>query len=316
MKYRSWLIVPGDSDKRLGMAVGTGADVIVVDLADTVAPDAREAARRQAADWLRAHRTNLLEQRRQGRWVRIEALEAGRSRDDLAAVMAGAPDGIVLPRSAGAEAVRQLAAEIYELEQRHGIAANSTRILPVAGETPLAAMRIADYLDSGHQRLAGLTWSAAGLAASLGTARLRDSGASAGAGGGRSDTARFVRAQVLLTAHAGRLMAIDAPCEDFADARIVTQAAREARADGFAGMFASHPDQIAAINAAFTPGQPEIEEARAIVGAFEASPYAGSLPLDGRMIDRADFAVAQRTLAAADADSAAEARRKPILRSA
>lgn len=311
MKHRSWLIVPGNSDKRLGMAVATGADVVVVDLGDTVPLEVKPAARRAAAEWLAAHRTNVLEQRRMGRWVRINAVESGQSGEDLAAVMPSAPDGIILPRASGPEAVRQLAAEVYELEQRHGIAANSTRILPVVGETPRAALEIAHYLEAGHQRLHGMTWSAAGLAASLGGARPRD------IDGGWSDVARHVRAQALLTAHAGRLIAIDAPFEDYEDDNGLARAAQAARADGFTGMFALHPGQVPTINAAFTPGPEELEEARDMVDAFEASPTLGSLPFRGRMVDRSHLELARRAIAQAEAEEAAnEARRKPILRPA
>lgn len=311
MKHRSWLIVPGNSDKRLAMAVATGADVIVVDLADTVPNEVKPEARKAAAEWLAAHRTNLLEQRRMGRWVRINPLESGHSRDDLAAVMPSAPDGIILPKAAGPEAVRQLAAEIYEFEQRHGIAANATRIVPVAGETPHAALGIPGYLESGHQRLHGLTWSASGLAAALGGTRARCED------GGWSDASRFVRVQALLTAHAGRLVAVDAPFEDFEDDKGLARAAQTARADGFTGMLAIHPGQVPTINAAFTPGEAELAEAREIVDAFEDSPHVGSLPFRGRMIDRSHLELARRTLAQAEAEEAAnEARRKPILRPA
>lgn len=311
MKYRSWLIVPGNSDKQLGMAVGTSADVVVVDLVDTVPDEAKGHARQLGAEWLAAHRTNLLEQRRLGRWVRINPPGSGHARDDLQAVMPSAPDGIILPRASGPEAVRQLASEIYELEQRHGIPANSTRIMPVAGETPLSAMRIADYLELAHQRLSGLTWSGAGIAASLGCAQAR------GADGGWNDACRFVRAQTLLTAHASQLMVIDAPFEGLGDKKAMARAARSARADGFVGMFAIHSDQVGAINAAFAPSSEQLEEAREIVSAFEASSHGGSLPFRGRMVDRSHLSQAQRVIDLAEAEAAAaEARRKPILRPA
>ena len=311
MKYRSWLIVPGASEEHLGAAFGTGADVVVVDLADTVPHEGKVQARERGAEWLAAHRTNLFEHRHMSRWVRINALDSGHSRDDLAAVMRGAPDGIILPKAAGPEAVRQLASEIYEFEQRYAIPANSTRIIPVAGETPLSAMRIADYLETAHQRLCGLTWSAAGLALSLGVGGLR------GDDGCSSDAGSFVRAQTLLTAHAGQIVAIDAPCEDFGDEAGVVRAARRARADGFAGMFAVHAGQVGAINAAFRPNAGEIGEAREMIAAFQATPHVGALPFRGRMVDRSDLARAQRMVELVEIEAAMnEARRKPILRPA
>lgn len=309
MKSRSWLFVPGNSDKRLGLAVGTGADVVVVDLDSMVPHEEKPRARILAAEWLAAHRRNVLEQRHMGRWVRINSLDSGHSREDLAAIMPGAPEGIILPKAVGPESVRQLASEIYELEQRHGIPANSTRIIPVAGETPLAALRVTDYLESAHQRLHGLTWSSAGLGTSLGTSCSRHED------GEWSDAARFVRAQVLLTAHASSLFALDAPFEDFEDEKGLVKAARRARADGFAGMFALHPEQVRAINEAFTPSDEEIAEARAIVSAFEETPHVGSLPFQGRMVDRSHLGLAQRTISMFENAGGAD-RRQPILRPA
>jgi len=309
MKNRSWLIVPGNSHERLGEALTTGADVVVIDLEDTVPHEQKPLARRMAADWLATHRSTPLEQRQLNRWVRINSLDSGLARDDLLAVMETAPDGIILPKSAGPEAVRQLASEIYELEQRHMIAANATRIMPVVGETPMAALRITSYLESGHQRLAAFTWSASALSAAINATRVDEKG------GGWTDTFRFVRSQTLLTAHAGQFMAIEAAHGDFEDAKAVSKAAATARADGFTGMFANHPSQVPGINKAFTPSADEIEEARDIVAAFEDNPHVGSLPFRGRMIDKPHLGVARRVLGLAEAAQLGE-RRAPILRPA
>ncbi|WP_238532540.1 HpcH/HpaI aldolase/citrate lyase family protein [Novosphingobium pentaromativorans] len=308
MKYRSWLVVPGSSEKRLGLAMGTGADVVVVDLADTVPDAARREARAMACEWLSVHRRNLLEHRQMGRWVRINALDSGLSRDDLLAVMPGAPDGIILPGATGPEAVRQLASEIYELEQANGIAANSVRIMPVAGDSPRGLFGMAQYLDTPHQRLFGLTWSAAGLGVAMGCSLLH------GAEGERSDAARLVRAQTLLTAHASRTVAVDAPFERFEDDRGLARAAQQARADGFAGMFAIHPGQVATINAAFTPNGEELAQAREILALFSANPDQASLPHQGRMIDRTHLAIARQVIdAAGEGDNAAEGQRLSAL---
>jgi len=309
MKFRSWLIVPGNSAERLGSALTTGADVVVVDLEDTVPHEQKGFARRMAADWLALHRRTPLEQRQIGRWVRVNSLDSGLTREDLAAVMASVPDGIILPKAVGPESVRHLASEIYELEQRSMIPANSTRVIPVAGETPMAAMTIPSYLASGHQRLAGLTWSAAALANAISATRVEERGK------GWSETFRFVRTQTLLAAHAGQYMAIEAPHGDFEDAKGVAKVAGTARADGFTGMFAIHPSQVAAINKAFTPAPEEIEEAREILAAFTANTHVGSLPFRGRMIDKQDLGIARRVLGLADGLQG-EARKPAILRSA
>jgi citrate lyase subunit beta/citryl-CoA lyase len=311
MKYRSWLIVPGNSEKRLGLAMGTGADVVVVDLEDSVPDHARTEARELACEWLAVHRQNVLEYRKLGRWARIGPIDSGHSREDLQAVMPAAPDGIIMTRAAGPDDVRQLASEIYELEQRHGIPANSTRIMPVVGDTPRAAMRIGDYLDTTHQRLHGLTWSASGLSAAIGGSRLRTQD------GGWTDACRFVRAQTLLAACGSQIMAIDAPFESLEDEQGLITAACDACADGFAGMFAVHPEQIPAINAAFTPNAEEVAHAQGLIDAFDENPLTAALSYDGRMVDRTHLAMAQRMVARGETEQLAEAqRRSAILRPA
>lgn len=290
MAMRSWLFVPGDSEKKLSKAAASGADVIVVDLEDSVVPANKAAARDMARTWLDTHRVPLAQDRKLGCWVRINALDTHEWRADLAAVLPGAPDGIMLPKSAGPESVQQLGAELYELEGRSGLVAGSTKILPLVSETAMAALGIAQYAAASLPRLIGLTWGAEDLSAALGATRKRD------AAGVWTDTFRMVRAQTLLTAHARGVMAIDTLHADFADLEGLQAAANAARSDGFGGMLAIHPAQVPVINAAFTPSEAELEEARRIVAAFSQSPDAGALQIDRRMIDRPHLKLAQRLL--------------------
>lgn len=310
MYHRSWLFVPGNSEKKLSKSVQTGADVIVVDLEDSVPADAKPTARHQAASWLGAHRRMIVEHRHTGRWVRINALESRMWREDLAAVMPSAPDGIVLPKASGPEAVRQLAAEIYEFEQRNQIPSGSTKILPLVNETPHAAMTIGAYVEAPHQRLFGLSWEVEQLAAVLGASRTRD------ASGSWSGAFQFARAQTLLTAHACGVVAIDTFSSDFADEEGLRAAAMAARADGFSGMLAIHPEQVPVINEAFTPSEEEVGNARRVVAAFDASPGAGVVRLDGRMIDQPQLRLAHQILEMAEGLGQKGRRREPILRPA
>ncbi len=290
MAIRSWLFVPGDSEGKLAKAATSGADAIVVDLEDSVSAANKAMAREQARTWLTLHRQQVLHDRRLGRWVRINPLDSRHWRDDLIAVLPGAPDGIVLPKAAGPEAVQQLGAELYELEGRSGVQAGSTRILPLVGETASAGLNIAEYAGASLPRLAGLTWGAEDLTAALGATRKRDvSGSWSGAFG-------HVRAQTLLAAHARGVPAFDAVHADYGDEAGLKAAAEAARADGFAGMLAIHPAQIETINQAFTPSDAELADARAVVAAFAASPDAGALQINRRMIDRAHLKLAQRVL--------------------
>ena len=200
--YRSWLFVPGDSEPSWQGDV-IGADVIVVDL------EASVAARRQAggaAAWRRngcgAPPAGPRAAQR-ARWVRINPLDSGLWRDDLVAVMPGAPDGIILPR-------RRVPMRCGSSRQKF---TNSNRPArsgrdrpgssPLAGETRAVGDDHRRYADASLPRLAGLGWGAERLGTALGATRKRD------AKGGWTDAFRFVRAQTLLTAHACGVMAIE-----------------------------------------------------------------------------------------------------------
>ncbi|MCX7285694.1 MAG: CoA ester lyase [Novosphingobium sp.] len=293
MPPRSWLFVPGDSEKKLGKAMSTGAHAVIVDLEDAVSAAAKPQARVLARDWLAAHRQHLTESRPVARWVRINAFDTGMWQEDLAVVMAGAPDGVMLPKCEGPEQLRQLAAEIYELEQRHRIANGVTRILPLVSETARSALTIPAYADAPMPRLAGLTWGAEDLSAVLGASRKRD------ADGAWTDAFRFIRAQCLLVAHAREVWAIDTLNDDFRNEAATQRAAQAARADGFTGMLAIHPSQVAVINAAFAPTEAELAEAQAIIDLFTQNPNVGTLQYNGRMIDQPHLRMAQQLVGSA-----------------
>jgi citrate lyase subunit beta/citryl-CoA lyase len=290
MPMRSWLFVPGDSDSKLEKVVGYGADTVIVDLEDAVAPNEKPRARLLARKFLETHGQSLLAGERMARWVRVNPLDGPLWREDIAAIMPGKPDGIMVPKAAGPEQLQALAAELYEMEPRLGISPGSTQILPLVSETPAAALGVAAYASAPLPRLAGLTWGAEDLSAAIGASRKRD------ADGHWTDTFRMVRAQVLLTAPARGVMAVDTLHADFRDTEGLKRIAAESYADGFAGMLAIHPSQVPVINAAFTPGEAEIAGARAIVNAFAANPGAGTLSLDGRMIDQPHLEQARRLL--------------------
>ncbi|MGV3511123.1 MAG: HpcH/HpaI aldolase/citrate lyase family protein [Novosphingobium sp.] len=290
MPPRSWLFVPGDSDKKLGKAMTTGAHAVIVDLEDAVAPPAKPQARVLARDWLSIHRQHVTENRPVARWVRINAIDTGLWREDLAVVMAGAPDGVMLPKCEGPDQFRMVAAEIYELEQRNRVPNGSTKILPLVSETARSALTIPSYVDEPMPRLAGLTWGAEDLSAVLGASRKRD------AAGSWTDAFRFIRAQCLLVAHAKNVWAVDTLHDDFRDEDGTRRAAEAAKADGFTGMLAIHPSQVPIINAAFAPTEEELAEAHAIVALFSANPYAGTLQYNGRMVDQPHLRMAKQLL--------------------
>lgn len=292
MPIRSWLFVPGDSEAKLAKVAGLGADAIVVDLEDAVAPGAKAAARQNAARFLLVHRTQVLAGNRHRRWVRINALHTPLWRDDLAAVMPAGPRGIMVPKASGPEQLRLLAAELYELEQRNGLPTGSTQIIPMVGETAQSALNIPAYADPAMTmpRLAAITWGAEDLAVAIGVNRKRD------ASGQWTDTFRMIRSQALLAAHAKGVAAIDTLHADFRDLDALKTIARSAYEDGFAGMLAIHPDQVRIINEAFTPRPDELARAMAIIDAFEDGGGAGVVQFEGRMLDQPHLAQARSLL--------------------
>lgn len=287
MTPRSWLFVPADSERKLAKVDGCGADAVILDLEDAVAPTRKAAARDMAADFVGARppgtRTGAL-------WVRINPLDGGHALADLAAVVACAPDGIVLPKAAGPGDVVRLGHYLDAFEAAAGLEPGGIAVLPVATETASAPFTLGDYARMRPPRLAGLTWGAEDLSAELGASGNTD------ADGRWTLTYRMVRSLTLLGAHAAGVAAIDTLYVDFHDEAGLRAASVAARAEGFAGRLAIHPAQVATINAAFTPSEAEAERARRVVAAFAAEPGAGTVGLDGRMLDRPHLRAAERVL--------------------
>jgi citrate lyase subunit beta/citryl-CoA lyase len=259
MAHRSWLLVPAGNEKKLLKAATSGADVVLLDL--VVAPDLKGIARGNAQEWLDAYRLQVVEGARFERWVRIDALDTPYWREDLVAAAAGGTDGIILPQAAGPEAVQQVAAELYELEERHHMRPGSVKIVPQVADTARAASRIHAYIDTPHPRLAGLAWSSTALMKALGGTHTRD------APGEWNDACRHVRVQTLLAARAGGVMAIEAIDSTEQDA---AEDAAAALGVGYSGLIAGHPAQIAAINQVYGAAAPSREPvlARPAMAAF------------------------------------------------
>lgn len=285
---RSFLFVPGDSEKKLGKGAQSGADALILDLEDSVAPAAKMLARDQVRAYLAARP-------REGRtpqlWVRINPLDTDMALGDLVAIMPAAPDGIMLPKANGPADVRQLSHYLDALESANGVAPGSTLILPVATETPIAPFRLQDYAGAGLSRLWGLTWGAEDLSTALGAST------NLAPSGGWALTYQLVRSLTLMAAHAAGVRAIDTLYVDFKDPEGLFAACQAARAEGFAGRIAIHPAQVEGINAGFSPSPSEIEHARRVIAAFDAAPGSGTVALDGKMIDIPHLKQARQVLA-------------------
>jgi citrate lyase subunit beta/citryl-CoA lyase len=290
---RSLLFVPGDSEKKLAKAEGLAADVLILDLEDAVAPERKVAARALVREYLAARP----EDRRQQLWVRINPLDHAEAGADLGAVIPVRPEGVVLPKARSPEDIEVLGQRIGHYEAEYDIPVGSTRILPVATETPQSLFSLGEYARCG-KRLAGITWGAEDLAAAVGAMSNRD------AEGRWTPPYQMVRSLCLFAAHAAGVEAIDTLWANFRDPAGLEASCAEARRDGFSGKLAIHPDQVEVINRCFTPSSEEVERARRIVALFEANPGVGTLALEGSMLDMPHLRQARRILALAEAASA------------
>ncbi len=273
MRLRSLLFVPGDRPERMLKALASGADALILDLEDSVAPSAKERARTEVADFLSRPREAAR------LFVRINPVDSGALEGDLTA--ARQADAILAPKAEGAATIRRLSAVPGGLD---------LPLLPIATETAAALFTLADYRTCAD-KLCGLTWGAEDLSSAMGAASARE------ADGRYTPPYEIARAMTLFAAHAAGVPAIDTVYPAFKDLAGLEAYVGRARRDGFAGMMAIHPTQVPVINAGFSASVEEIAHARAVVAAFEASPDAGALSLDGKMIDRPHLKFAERLLA-------------------
>ncbi|MGB3500939.1 MAG: CoA ester lyase [Mesorhizobium sp.] len=287
---RSLLFVPGDSEKKLEKGMSSGADVLIVDLEDSVAPERKAIARKLAADFIAARRGEagpLL-------YVRVNELDGGLTDDDLAAVIASGPDGIMLPKCAGAPDVTRLSVKLRVAEAEAGLEDGSVRVLPIITETARALLAASTFTEA-TPRLSGLTWGAEDLSADIGARETRDQR------GLYTDVFRLARATTILAANATQTAAIDTVFVDFRDMDTLAAECANAERDGFTGKMAIHPAQVPVINDAFTPSGDSIAQARAVVTAFADAGNPGVVGIGGKMFDRPHLRRAERLLARAAA---------------
>lgn len=282
---RSLLFVPGDSEKKLEKGFQSEADVVIVDLEDSVAPANKSAARDVAASFIMAQRDKT----RASVFVRVNDLSTGLTDDDLRGVMRAAPDGIMLPKSNSAADVTHLSAKLRVHEAENGLADGSTRIIPLITETATGVLAAGTYRP--ETRLAGITWGAEDLSAAVGAHAARD------ASGAYTDVFRLARALTILAASAADTAAIDTVFPNFRDLDAFRRECIEAERDGFTAKMAIHPAQVAVINEIFTPSPEAVAHSRSVVDAFRAAGNPGVVGIDGKMYDRPHLRLAERLLA-------------------
>ena len=281
MKLRSLLFVPGDRPERFAKASASGADAIIIDLEDSVSLANKAMAREAAAEWLSGDRPVPV-------FVRVNPQDSQMTQDDLNAVLPYLPDGIMLPKAEGAKSIHWLCA--LAAATADAPAGDAPPIIPLATETPGGVFDLGTLRDVA-QHLAGVSWGAEDLPAAMGAATAREPG------GRYTAPYELARSLTLFAAHAAGVAAIDTVFPAIADeAGLAAYVARAAR-DGFTGMLAIHPSQVAIINAGFTPTPEQVTHAQSVVDAFAANPGAGVLQVDGKMLDAPHLKAALAILA-------------------
>jgi len=267
---RSWLFTPGTRPERFAKASDAGADVLIVDLEDAVAPADKDGARATALKYLA-----LPGEGRIARALRVNALDTAAGLADLSGLLASpaAPDFIVLPKTESAAHLRIL----DRLLTRSGKTARLVGLIESAGG--LAAV---ETISTATPRLHALMFGAADMAADLAAAT-------------EWEPLFGARNRLVAACALGGVLAIDAPFFNVRDEAGLKQEVAAAVALGFGAKSAIHPAQIGAINTALTPTAEAVEKARAIL----AENTKGVGTIDGQMIDEAIARKARRTLVSA-----------------
>ncbi|MDE0681235.1 MAG: CoA ester lyase [Gammaproteobacteria bacterium] len=286
---RSWLFVPGDSERKLAKGPSTGADILILDVEDSVSPARKPVARKMIAEYLGSAA-------RDGAplWVRINGLHTPYWRDDMDAAMAGSADGIVLPKPRSTADVFAVAEWMERLEVSER--SEPAKILALAGETARGLMSLHEYRP-GLPRLTALSWGSEDLGTDVGALRRRRED------GSLLPLYEVSRALTLAAATVAEVDAIEAVYADFRNLDGFRQFTKEALEMGYVGGAAIHPAQVEILNEVFTPSGEQLAEAREIVEAFEASGETGVMSIRGKMVDQPHLAQARKLLRRYDSAS-------------
>lgn len=283
---RSFLFVPGDSERKQSKIQSSSADAVILDLEDSVSPKNRPAARKLVGDLLTS---SLDHTTAPAIWVRVNPLTSSDYSEDLAAVVSANLAGIMLPKSLALESVHQLSVDIERIEIASGLPSGKIKIIPVVTESAASVLNVSTY-QVGHPRLAGLAWGVDDLSADLKVSRKTNNQ------GQLDDVFRLARSLCLLAATAAQVPAIEAVYNDFRDSDGFISSTDNASKEGFFGRLAIHPDQIDIINSLFLPTPQEVANSKRVVEAFATSPNVGVIQLDGIMLDRPHLKAAQNLL--------------------
>lgn len=284
---RSLLFVPADGGPKLDKALGAGADAVIIDLEDSIAPERKVQARAACLEYLKGAQPK---QDRPRLLVRINGLDTGMTDADLDSIVAGKPDAVLFPKAEGGASLVHLDAKLTAREAIAGLPEGSIKVLAQNVESAAGLFLAGTFRDT-SKRLIGMTWGPEDLSAELGAESNRDTQ------GHLTEPYRLARSICLFGAAAAKVPAIETVYVDFRNSEGLRRDTLDARRDGFTGRLAIHPAQVPVINEVYTPTAEQIEKAKAVVAAFAAQPGAGTVGIDGKMFDRPHLVRAQRLLA-------------------
>ncbi len=280
---RSWMFVPGHRQRMIDKALGLNADAIMLDIEDGVAPNEKDAARKNIAESLGREKTSGSP----ARYVRINAIGHARMDADLEAVVRPGLEGLVCPKVDTADEVKTVDAILKEKEPKNKLVGGSVKLL-IAIESPRGLLH-APAIAAASPRVVGLIFGAEDFGREIGLPAVRE---------GEARDLIYARSSIVIAAAAAHVQAVDGVWVDLNDGAGLLGFARQSRQLGFSGMSCIHPSQVEAINTTFSPTAEEIDYCQKVLQAFEEANARGdgSIAFGGQLIDRPIIERARRTI--------------------
>jgi citrate lyase subunit beta/citryl-CoA lyase len=282
---RSVMTVPVIVQRFVEKAPAAGADVICLDLEDSVPPKQKVAARPLAAQAIDSMPRNGYQM-----YIRVNGFWTGLIEDDLDAVVRPGLQGVVISKTESVDMVKQTELRLARLEREHGMVAGSVAIMPLI-ETAKGIVKSAEICEA-SSRLTGAIFGAEDYATDMGIERTAEGG-----------EILWARTQLAISCRAAGIEAIDTPDPDYTDAERLRKEMRLAKSLGYRGKLCIHPLQVQIANEVFRPGAAEVAGARLIVEAFERDGLAkglAAIPFDGKMVDTPIYWRAKRLVELAE----------------
>ena len=286
-RMRSWMFVPGNSQKMMDKAFGCAADAIMLDLEDGVVPEMKPAARPLVAQALQRPPAP----RSPARFVRVNSAQSTDLSLDLDAVVVAGLQGLTVPKVETADEVRLVADSLTKLEKHRGLKEGTVRLM-LAIETATGLFAAAT-LAAASPRVICLMFGAEDFSTDVGLATIRT---------GIAREFLYARSMIVYAAASAGVIPVDAVWPDLKDIDGLRRDCEMARALGFLGKSMVHPGHIEVVNETFTPSAAEIEFSRGLISEFEkaVADGKGSISYAGKLVDRPIYARAVATVQLAD----------------